>query len=63
MNEDGWPVATPYEYVPGEEISVTGHTTEAVTGEYEFIFHKLNQKIVADQVTSGANAEVGYPKN
>lgn len=63
MNEDGWPVATPYEHVPGEEVSVTGHTKEAVIGEYEFIFHKLNQKIVADQVTSGANAEVEYSKN
>ncbi len=58
MNEDGWPVATPYEYVPGEEISKTGHSMEAVAGDYEFIFHQLNQKIVDDQVTSGNNAEV-----
>lgn len=63
MNEDGWVVATPYEYTSDEKISETGHTIEAVTGEYEFIFHKLNQKIVADQVTSGANAEVEYSKN
>ncbi|MDE6787747.1 MAG: RICIN domain-containing protein [Ruminococcus sp.] len=63
MNEDDWPVATPYEYVPNEEISETGHTTEAVTGEYEFIFHKLKQKIVADQTTSGNNAEVAYSQN
>lgn len=63
MNEDDWVVATPYEYVPDEEISVTGHTIEAVTGDYEFIFHKLNQKIVADQSTSGNNAEVEYSKN
>lgn len=63
MNEDGWVVATPYEYTSGEEISKTGHTIEAVTGEYEFIFHKLSQKIVADQVTSGANAEVEYSKS
>ncbi|MDE5753206.1 MAG: RICIN domain-containing protein [Oscillospiraceae bacterium] len=63
MNEDDWVIATPYEYVPDEEISVTGHTMEAVTGEYEFIFHKLSQKIVADQTTSGNNAEVEYSKN
>ena len=63
MNEDDWVVATPYEYVNGEEISETGHTMEAVTGDYEFIFHKLSQKIVADQATSGNNAEVEYSKN
>ncbi|MDE5770958.1 MAG: RICIN domain-containing protein [Ruminococcus sp.] len=63
MNEDDWPVSTPYEYVPDEEISVTGHTMEAVTGEYEFIFHKLKQEIVADQATSGNNAEVEYSKS
>lgn len=63
MNEDGWPVATPFEYVPGEKISEIGHSMEAVTGEYEFIFHQLNQKIVDDQVTSGANAEVEYSQN
>ncbi|MDE6019922.1 MAG: RICIN domain-containing protein [Ruminococcus sp.] len=63
MNEDGWPVAAPYEYVPGEAFSDVPHTIEAVTGEYEFIFHKLNQKIVADQATSGNNAEVQYSQN
>ena len=63
MNQDGWPVATPYEYVPGEEISTVGHTKAAVTGEYEFIFHQLNQYIVADQSTSGTNAEVEYSQN
>jgi len=63
MNEDNWPVATPYEYVPGEEASNAPHTMDAVTGDYEFIFHKLNQKIVADQVTSGNNAEVQYSQN
>lgn len=62
INEDGWPVATPYEYT-GESISPFGHTTAAVTGEYEFIFHKLNQTIVADQSTSGTNAEVAYSQN
>ncbi len=63
MNEDGWPVATPYEYVPGEEISKIGHTMDAVAGDYEFIFHQLNQTIVDDQVTSGNNAEVEYSQN
>ncbi|MCM1228161.1 MAG: RICIN domain-containing protein [Clostridium sp.] len=63
MNEDDWPVATPYEYVPGEEVSAVGHTMDAVVGEYEFIFHKLKQTIVADQATSGNNAEVEYSQN
>ncbi len=63
MNEDGWPVATPYEYVPGEKISAVGHTMEAVTGEYEFLFHQLNQTIVPDQATNGTNAEVEYSQN
>lgn len=63
MNEDGWVVAAPYEYMPGEEVSAVGHTMDAVTGDYEFIFHKLNQTIVADQSTNGANAEVQYSQN
>lgn len=63
MNADGWPVAAPYEYVPGEAVSPIGHTMAAVTGDYEFIFHKLNQKIVADQTTSGDNAEVEHSQN
>ncbi|MCM1507503.1 MAG: RICIN domain-containing protein [Ruminococcus flavefaciens] len=62
MNEDDWVVATPYEY-SGEKISDVGYPTEAVTGEYEFIFHKLNQKIIDDQTTSGNNAEVQYSQN
>lgn len=63
MNDEDWPVAAPYEYVPGEAVSAVGHTMDAVVGEYEFIFHKLKQNIVADQVTSGANAEVEYSKD
>ncbi len=63
MNADGWPVAAPYEYIPGEEVSSVGHTEAAVTGEYEFIFHKLNQNIIADQTTSGDNAEVAFSQN
>lgn len=48
MNEDGWPTAAAYEY-SGEALSETGHTVEAVTGEYEFIFHTLDQKFVNEQ--------------
>lgn len=48
MNEDGWPTAAAYEYT-GESLSEAGHTIEAVTGEYEFIFHTLNQKFVNEQ--------------
>lgn len=62
MNEDGWPTATAYEYT-GEELSKFGHSKEAVVGEYEFIFHQLNQTIIDDQVTSGNNAEVEYSQD
>ncbi len=48
MNEDGWPTAAAYEYT-GETLSEAGHTMEAVTGEYEFIFHTLNQAFVNEQ--------------
>ncbi len=48
MNEDGWPTAAAYEYT-GESLSESGHTMEAVAGEYEFIFHTLNQKFVNEQ--------------
>ncbi len=63
MSEDGWVNAAPYEYVVGQDVSAVGHTMEAVTGEYEFIFHQLNQKIVDDQRTNGNNAEVEYSQN
>lgn len=43
MNEDGWITAAPYEYA-GETLSETGHAMEAVAGEYDFIFHTLNQR-------------------
>ncbi len=48
MNEDGWPTAAAYEYT-GETLSEAGHTMDAVTGEYEFIFHTLNQAFVNEQ--------------
>lgn len=48
MNEDGWPTAAAYEY-SGETLSEAGHSIDAVTGEYEFIFHTLNQKFVNEQ--------------
>ena len=43
MNEDGWITAAPYEY-SGETLSQSGHAAAAVTGEYDFIFHTLNQR-------------------
>ena len=57
LNEDGWPTAAPYEY-SGETISDVGHTKEAVTGDYEFIFHTLNQTFVNEK-----SADVEKPKN
>jgi len=57
MNEDGWFSAAPYEY-SGESISVNGHSEAAVVGDYEFIFHTLNQKFVNEQ-----SADVEKPKN
>ena len=43
MNEDGWFSAAPYEY-SGESLSEKGHSLTAVSGEYDFIFHTLNQR-------------------
>ncbi|MDE5738150.1 MAG: RICIN domain-containing protein [Oscillospiraceae bacterium] len=57
INQDGWLVTAPYEY-SGETISETGHTTEAITGEYEFIFHTLEQKFVNE-----TSADVETSKN
>lgn len=48
MNQDGWPTAAPYEY-SGESLSAKGHSMTAVTGDYDFIFHTLDQKFVNEQ--------------
>lgn len=56
MNEDGWITAAPYEYV-GETLSEYGHSEAAVIGDYEFIFHTLNQKFENDK-----SADVEKPK-
>ncbi len=42
MNEDGWITAAPYEY-SGESLSESGHTMEALVGDYEFLVHDLDQ--------------------
>jgi len=39
INDDGWPVAAPYEY-SGETISDIGYAMEDMTGTYEFIYHE-----------------------
>ena len=57
MNEDGWPTAAAYEF-SGESLSDVGHSSDAVVGNYEFIFHTLNQKFVNEQ-----SADVEKPKN
>lgn len=38
VNQDGWLVATPYEYA-GETISESGYLMEQMTGNYEFVVH------------------------
>lgn len=43
MNEDGWITAAPYEY-SGESLSESGHAMAAVAGDYDFIFHSLDQR-------------------
>ncbi|MBR6386159.1 MAG: family 43 glycosylhydrolase [Ruminococcus sp.] len=48
MNQDGWLTAAPYEY-SGESLSEKGHSMQAVAGDYDFIFHTLNQKFVNEQ--------------
>lgn len=57
INEDGWLTAAPYEY-SGESISENGHSLDAVVGDYEFIFHTLNQNFVNEK-----SADVEKPKN
>lgn len=57
MNEDGWPTAAAYEY-SGETLSEAGHSIDAVTGEYEFIFHTLNQKFVNEQSADVEHSKV-----
>ncbi|MCL1866490.1 MAG: glycoside hydrolase family 43 protein, partial [Oscillospiraceae bacterium] len=57
INRDDWLVAAPYEY-SGETLSKTGHTMTAVSGDYEFIFHTLNQAFVNE-----VSADVEKPKN
>ncbi|MCR4796049.1 MAG: RICIN domain-containing protein [Ruminococcus sp.] len=63
FNEEGWPVAVPYEYA-GDEISATGYDDNDIIGEYEFINHGTstdgkiigysNIKLNADGSISGA---------
>ena len=48
MSEDGWPTAASYEYA-GETLSANGHTTEAIVGDYELIWHNPNQKFVNEK--------------
>lgn len=57
MNEDGWFSAAPYEF-SGESLSEKGHSLAAVTGEYEFIFHTLDQKFENEK-----SADVEKPRN
>ncbi len=56
LNEDGWLTVSPYEY-SGETISESGYSSAAVTGEYQFIFHTLNQSFVNE-----VSADVETPK-
>ena len=56
MNEGGWITAAPYEY-SGEKLSENGHGQDAVTGEYDFIFHTLNQRFENEK-----SADVEKPK-
>lgn len=55
MNEDGWFSAAPYEF-SGESLSENGHSLAAVTGDYEFIIHTLDQKFENEK-----SADVEHP--
>lgn len=57
MNENGWFSAAPYEY-SGESLSPNGHTLDAVTGDYELIWHNPNQPFVNE-----VSADVEKPIN
>ncbi len=46
INEDGWLVATPYEYT-GETIPENGYDKSKVTGTYEFLIHEHNRVYTA----------------
>lgn len=41
MNEDGWPVAAPYEYDSSITIDGTNYAAEEVAGEYDVIVHDM----------------------
>lgn len=63
FNEDGWPVATPFEY-SGDHISDGGYEESDIVGEYEYINHGnstdgviigyQNISLNADHTISGA---------
>lgn len=57
MNEDGWFSAAPYEY-SGETLSPSGHTLDAICGDYELIWHNPNQQFVNE-----VSADVEKPIN
>ncbi len=57
INRDGWLTAAPYEYT-GETISEVGHSVDAVVGDYEFIFHTLNQRFENE-----VSADVEVPRS
>lgn len=61
MNKDGWVTATSYEY-NGESLSEDGHTMEALTGEYEFLVHDLDQGYKVEWSDSDAVDVVGIAK-
>ncbi len=57
MNEDGWFSAAPYEF-SGETLSEKGHSLSAAAGDYEFIFHTLDQKFENEK-----SADVEKPRS
>lgn len=65
INEDGWPVAAPYEYagetVNDEAVKAMKVLEANVTGEYDLIIHQYSNPKANNLGTVGANLDVVKP--
>lgn len=59
-NEQGWPIAAPYEY-SGDEISQSGYSKNDMAGTYEFVWHGTDNgttPIASKEITLGINGKI-----
>ena len=52
LNEDGWLVTAPYEYL-GSKISTTGYSEADIVGEYELINHGNDMSMAPGMLSTG----------